>query len=49
MSLQQISLFAQAARKLDRQELAASTVSVMMASRGEEKATKKFIKSLEES
>ena len=49
MSISQIALFAKAARKLDRQDLAAQTVSVLMASRGEEKAAKKYIKGLEES
>lgn len=49
MTLQQIALYAKAGRKTDRQELAAVTVSMMMASRGEEKATKKYIQGLEES
>lgn len=49
MTLPQIDLYIKACRGHDRREMAALTVSTMMASRGEEKATKKYIKSLEES
>lgn len=49
MTLPQITLYVKCNRMLDRQEMAATTTSMMMGSRGEEKAVKKYIKSLEES
>jgi len=49
MTLDQVKLYNKSCIRLYNRELAAFTASVMMGSRGEEKATKKYIKGLEQS